>query len=103
MDIATNKCKFTHPRKEMYKQYAGYSPCNGVPCIGKNSWQEIITDLGVVDGKALQLSHVDVEFEATNSGMKNNPYNPPRWLVRYQIMEVFVRLALIKYKKALGS
>jgi len=29
---------------ELYKFYSGLSPANGVPCIGKNYWDEIVKE-----------------------------------------------------------
>lgn len=59
----------------------------------------------IVDGKDLKLSDVDLEFTATKAGNKQNKLNPEKWwLVRYQLMEIFVRCALKKYfKKGKGS
>ena len=53
----------------------------------------------LVDGKDLKFSDVDFEFIATKAGNKNVLLNPERWLVRYQLMEIFVRIALHKYYK----
>lgn len=47
----------------------------------------------------MKLSDIDFEFIATKAGNKNMIMNPERWLVRYQLMEVFVRIALHKYYK----
>lgn len=30
--------------RELYKFYSGLSPTNGIPCIGKNYWAEIVND-----------------------------------------------------------
>jgi hypothetical protein len=44
---------------------------------------------------------LDLEFVATNSGVKkNNLRNPDRQLVRYQLMEILVRLSQDKYIKS---
>jgi hypothetical protein len=43
---------------------------------------------------------MDLEFISTNAGIKNQALNPDRALVRYQAMEVFVRLAIQKYFKS---
>ena len=53
----------------------------------------------LVDNQTLNLSDIDLEFVATNAGNKNNPRNPERQLVRYQLMEYFVRIAKTKFVK----
>jgi len=46
------------------------------------------------------LSDIDLEFVSTNAGPKNNnPRNPERSLVRFQMMEIFTRIAFTKYFK----
>lgn len=55
--------------------------------------------VNIIDGKDLKLSDIDFEFIATKAGNKNKPLNPERWLVRYQLMEIFVRIALHKFFK----
>jgi len=59
-----------------------------------------------IDNKTFKLSDLDLEFVATNAsggGKKSNPRVPERQLVRYQFMEVLVRLALDKYLKSKPS
>lgn len=48
---------------------------------------------------------MDVEFAATKAGTKNNIFNPERWLVRYQLMEILARCGIAKYyrTKNVGS
>ena len=87
------------PIRETYKYYAGISPCGIIPCIGQNVLNDIVNKTGIVDGNLLKLSDVDFEFIATKAGIKNVNLNPERWLVRYQFMEIFVRIALHKYFK----
>jgi len=48
----------------------------------------------------MKLSDIDFEFIVTKSGYKKSEMNPERWLVRYQFMEIFVRIALHKYHKS---
>ena len=43
---------------------------------------------------------MDLEFVATNSSQnKPNPRNPERQLIRYQLMEILVRIAIDKFIK----
>lgn len=48
----------------------------------------------------MKLSDIDFEFIVTKSGSTKMEMNPERWLIRYQFMEIFVRIALHKYYKA---
>lgn len=86
------------PLREVYKYYAGVSPCSNVPSISRNAFDEIIALTNVTetnDVKDLKLSDIDLEFTATKSGTKKNKLNPDKWwLVRYQLMEICVRIAL---------
>jgi len=48
----------------------------------------------------MKLSDIDLEFTATKAGFKKNNLNPEKWwLVRYQLMEILVRIALKKFTK----
>lgn len=53
----------------------------------------------MIDGKTLRLTDVDLKFIATNSSEIRGPRNPERALVRFQFMEILVRLAEDKYMK----
>mmetsp|Transcript_26785 Transcript_26785/g.25810 ORF Transcript_26785/g.25810 Transcript_26785/m.25810 type:complete len:162 (-) Transcript_26785:686-1171(-) len=57
--------------REVYKSYAGISPCNGVPSIGSNVFQDIVNSCGIIDGDLVKLSDIDLEFISTNAGQKN--------------------------------
>lgn len=71
-----------------------------MPGIGVNSFQEIINATSIVDNKRLKLADIDFEFIVTKAGVKKKALNPERWLIRYQFMEIFVRLAIHKYYKS---
>lgn len=88
------------PIREVYKYYAGVSPCSNVPCISQNAFVEVVNMTNIIDQKELKLSDIDLEFTATKAGNKKNKLNPDKWwLVRYQLMEILVRIALKKYYK----
>ena len=84
--------------KEVYRYYSCYSPQGYVFCIALNAFTDMCTQCGLVTD--MKLSDIDFEFKATNyTEVRNNPRNPPNALVRHQIMEIFVRLAIDKYIK----
>mmetsp|Transcript_6029 Transcript_6029/g.5632 ORF Transcript_6029/g.5632 Transcript_6029/m.5632 type:complete len:199 (-) Transcript_6029:158-754(-) len=84
--------------REVYKFQAALGQVGLYPSIGSNVISEIIGGCSnLVDNTSLNLSDIDLEFVATNAGNKNNPRNPERQLVRYQLMEYFVRIAKSKF------
>ena len=85
--------------REWYKYYAGVSPWGIIPGIGQNAFNEIINATNLWDNKRLKLADIDFEFIVTKAGNKKKVLNPERWLIRYQFMEIFVRLAIHKYYK----
>ena len=88
--------------RECYKFHSGVSYLNGVPCISQNVLAEIANAMRIADGRLLKLSDVDMEFIAVNARRKVDPnkkfLNPERGLVRYEFMEVLVRIAIQKYR-----
>jgi hypothetical protein len=68
--------------------------------LGTNCFQDLANGCSLVDGELLKLADLDLEFISTNAGIKNQALNPDRALVRYQVMEVLVRIAIQKYFKS---
>eukprot|EP00347_Sterkiella_histriomuscorum_P006493 403352557 len=89
--------------RETYKYHAGIQMVQGVPAIGTNVLNEIVTITNLADGKNLKLSDVDVEFIATNVSSnyqgKLKHMNPDRHLCRFEFLELIVRFAITKFKK----
>lgn len=87
--------------RECYKFYAGISPSNQVFCISKTLFNEIINSItpSIIDNN-LTISAIDLEFITTMSGNKSGKLNPTRDLIRFQFLEIFVRLAIHKYHKS---
>ena len=89
--------------KETYKFFASYNPSGDVWSISSNPLTDFVNQAGLVDGKTLKLSDVDLKFIATCSSAlewKGNFRNPERALVRFQFLEFLVRLAEDKYIKS---
>lgn len=88
--------------REMYKHFSAVEPSSSVPCIGSNVFSDIMNQCNVVDSNFVKLSDIDIETVASNAGKNKmaNPRNPERALVRYQMIEMIVRLALRKYQKS---
>lgn len=70
--------------------------------IGQNSFTDFCTSCkGLIDGFSLKLSDVDLNMKATlYSEIKNNPRKPATALIRFQFMEILVRLAIDKFYKS---
>lgn len=84
--------------RECYKHYAGIIPSNQVFCISKTMFNEIINGIqpSIIDSN-LSIAAIDLEFITTVSGFKGGKLNPNRDLIRFQFLEIFVRLAVHKY------
>ena len=103
--------KYLRPRygtfREAYKHLACLAPSAEIPSLGANLLSELLLRCGdFVDYKYIKLSDVDLAFIATNaSGSKKFPFrtdeviNPERQLIRYQFLEVLLRLALERFVK----
>jgi hypothetical protein len=57
----------------------------------------MISQTGIIDGVTTNLSDLDLEFVSTNAGKKKSHLNPDRALVRYQMLEVIMRIAKRKF------
>jgi len=85
--------------KETYKYISSLSPSGEVWSISQLPFTDLINETNIIDNKSLKLSDVDIKFIATLAGEKGNFRNPERSLVRYQLMEVMVRVAEERYIK----
>jgi len=56
---------------------------------------------GLLDSKNVKLSDVDLEFISTKAGNQfKTRQNPDRQLIRFQFLEIFVRLSIDKHYKS---
>ena len=88
---------------ETYKHYSQLAPSGQIPSIGTNMFGDIINNLenDLVDYKSLKLSDIDLEFISTKAGIKEkHEFLPERQLVRFQFLELLVRIAIVKYYKS---
>lgn len=88
--------------REMYKYFSGFDTINGAPSIGSNVFSDMMNQCNAVDSQYVMLSDIDIEMVASNAGKNKmaNPRNPERGLVRYQMIEMIVRIAVRKYQKS---
>jgi len=94
------KEKWVHIR-EAFKYYAGLSPLGRVMGMGSTVLAEMLHHCSdFVDQGVIKNSDVDLQFIACNGGKKVRTYlSPDKGLVRFQMIEVLVRLAIDKYIK----
>ena len=87
--------------REAYKYYAGLSPLGRVMGMGPTTLGELLSHCSdFIDGNTIRGSDIDLQFIACNGGKKVQSYlSPDKGLVRFQMLEVLVRLAVDKYIK----
>lgn len=88
---------------EAYRYLSALNPSGRYWSIGTNVFSDTVFNCkGLVDYTTLKQSDVDLEFIATKASGMNIKWdtNPERQLIRYQFLEIFVRLAISKYYKS---
>ena len=93
--------------REAYKHISSISPAGIVSSIGMNSMTELMLKArDFVDYQNIKLSDVDLAFISTNAATArvhvSRPEecnNPERQIIRFQFLEMLIRLALERYNK----
>jgi hypothetical protein len=73
-----------------YKFASSYSNNPGLWFIGSNGITEIFSQMGLLDGKRLTLSSLDIEFEKVNYNTEKGLNNVRGCIVRFEFMEMMV-------------
>jgi hypothetical protein len=73
-----------------YKFASSYSNNPGLWFIGSNGITEIFSQMGLLDGKRLTLSSLDIEFEKVNYSTEKGLNNVRGCIVRFEFMEMMV-------------
>jgi hypothetical protein len=86
-------------RRETYKNYSAVSPSGLIPSIGTNVFGDILNNFGndLIDYKSLKLSDIDLEFISTKAGGGKHMFLPERQIVRFQFLEILVKIGVVKY------
>lgn len=79
-----------------FKFYASTLIGASIPSISMNAFAEFIQSTTILDGK-IKNNDIDLNFISTNGKDVNYPNVYEKALVRYQFMEVLVRVAMDKY------
>jgi len=81
----------------VYKQLSGLGMNGTIPSVTLNTFTEFIKDqMDMIDGTNVNLSDNDRIFITVNAN-KKAPLIPANSLVRYQLVEIILRLAFKKY------
>ncbi|EGR30607.1 leucine rich repeat protein, partial [Ichthyophthirius multifiliis] len=82
-----------------YRYLSSYGSIMDVPCIQFNNFNDFINETQIIDNVNLKIRDLDFKFVVTNSStkFKKNNRNPDKGLIRYQFMEIIVRLSDDKY------
>ena len=68
-----------------------------IPSIPFNAYTDIVAkQLNLVDNKVVKYAESDTLFLTVN-GNKKTPLNPANALVRFQFLEILIRLGLKRY------
>jgi hypothetical protein len=87
--------------REAYKYYAAVGCSGGIFSVGVNAFTDLWANCRLIDGSVFKLADIDFNMKATcYNEIKNNPRNPGTALVRFEFMEIIVRIAMDKYYKS---
>lgn len=83
--------------KYLYRPTSALGMVGNIFSIGLNTYTEFLRDtLNLVDNETLKLNDTDMLFISVNQSRKGE-FNPANGLVRYQLLEVLIKIALKKY------
>jgi hypothetical protein len=85
--------------RNCYKYYSSVGVASDIWGIGNNSFTEWINQCGIIDGKTFNLAGSDLQFNISNyPGDRKDLYNPKGSLVRFNFLEIIVRIGIVKFK-----
>ena len=83
--------------KEFFKVESGYGKIGIIFSMALNQFTEFLKDdLDIIDGVHLTVSDTDRFFITVNAG-KRGPLIPANGLIRFQFVEILVRIAMRRY------
>lgn len=85
--------------KDSYKYLSAIGFGGNVFSIMLNAYTDFVKQVNLVDGKIIAFATSDTEFITMNKRSKNTPQNPGTAIVRYQFMEILMRLAFRRYEE----
>ena len=86
--------------KIAYKYLSGIATgSGGVFSIPLNAYTDFVKQIDLVNGKDIRFAESDTQFLTMNKRSKNSYLNPGVALIRFQFLEILVRLALKRYEE----
>ena len=83
--------------KEYYKKHTGYGKIGNILALGLNQYTEFLKeDIHILDNQHMTVSDADRFFITVNAG-KKGPLIPANALVRFQFVEILLRISLKRY------
>ena len=83
--------------REVYRANAGYGKIGNIFSIALNQYTDVLKEqVRLIDGYVISVSDADRFFITVNSG-KKGPLIPANALIRFQFVEILLRMALKKY------
>ena len=94
-----NTCAKYYPLiREVYKFHAGMGTNAAVFSVPLNQYSMLLNEVNLIDPATFSTADADRMFIAVNAGI-NKPLNPQHALVRYQFLEILIKIAIEKYFK----
>lgn len=86
--------------KSAYKYLSGIGTgSGGVFSIPLNTFTDFAKQIDLVNGKDIRFAESDTQFLTLNKRSKNSYLNPGVALIRCQLLEILIRLALKRYEE----
>lgn len=86
--------------KEVYKYLSSIGNNGNVFSIQLNCYTDFVKQINLVDGNIIKFAQSDTEFIAVNKRSKATFLVPGVALVRFQFLEVLMRLAFRRYEES---
>ena len=83
--------------RETYKYLSSIGSNGNVFSITLNAYTDFVKQIALVDGTTIRFAASDTEFISMNKRSKATAMNPGVALVRFQFMEILMRLAIKRY------
>ena len=103
-------CRSIYPYiRDTYKYYSCSNPIVEVWAISQGLFGQIVSTCKICDtiiqdvDYSIKASNCDIKFVETLAGLERNPRKPDRGMIRYQFMEVWLRLTEEKYFKGIST
>lgn len=86
--------------KDTYRIWSSHTPLEKLFGIGVNNYTELTAQMGVLSDKVINLSSLDIEFGKTNYTNEKGMNNNKNYLMRFEFMEMMVRVAGYAFMQA---